>query len=162
MRKIDTLRAAILAKLPELKRDPDRVRMWIERGSAKSTQTEGRGLVSAFQLNVLIVEMASDMHILFLAVFEWMRVNQPSLMMPGSEAIGFDADILDNSTADVLLQIQLDQAVGATPDGKGGYNLEYRAEDVGPLVGEPSIVAPCPAPLLTGFDVIDDLPPWLP
>lgn len=59
MRKIETLRDAIYGALPELKRDTDRIRIWIERGSAKSTQTENRGLCFAFQLNVLVVDRKS-------------------------------------------------------------------------------------------------------
>lgn len=160
MRKIDTLKDAIFACLPELKRDPDRIRIWIERGTAKSTQTDSRAMTSAFQLNVLIVEMASDMHVLFLAIFEWMRVNQPDLLTPTGEAISFDADILDNRTADVLLQLQLDQAVGAAPDGSGGYTIAYLPERNPPDPDVLSIIDPEPAPPLTGFEVTEDLPPW--
>jgi hypothetical protein len=160
MRKIDTLRAAIFAVLPELGNEPDRLRIWIERGTAKSTQTEGRGFAFAFQLNVLVVEMATDIAVLFLAVFEWLRVNQPDLMVPGKDAIGFDADILDNASADVLLQLQLDQAISAAPKGDGGYDLEYRGEPDPLFVDGMSIIAPAPAPPLLGFGVVEALPPW--
>lgn len=160
MRKIQTLQAAIFAALPELQKDNDRVRLWIERGTARSTQTENRGLVFAFQLNVLVVEMASDIAVLFLAVFEWLRINQPELMMPNKDGITFDADILDNTTADVLLQLQLDQAVSATPQPGGGYALEYRGEPDPLFADGASIIAPAAAPALIGFEVDEDLPPW--
>lgn len=161
MRKIDTLRDAIFDALPELKRDPDRVRLWIERGTAKSTLTTGQGLVLTFQLNVLVTEMASDLTVLALAVFRWMRTNQPDLMVPGHEGIAFDADILDKDTADVLLQLQLDQAVSATAREDGGFDLQYQGER-DPLFDDVlSIIDPQPAPLLAGVDVIDDAPPWV-
>lgn len=162
MRKLDTLKEAIFAALPELKRDPDRIRIWIERGSARATQTESRGLAFAFTANVLVVEMASDIVVLFLAVFEWARVNQPELMIPTSGEVDFDADILDNETADVLLQLQLDQVVSATPAQDGGYALEYQGE---PDPFDPSILSilePVPAPVLTGFDVDEQALPWIP
>ncbi|PNU06477.1 phage tail protein [Novosphingobium guangzhouense] len=162
MRKIDTLKAAIFAALPELGTDPDRIRIWIERGTAKSTQTGTRGLAYAFQLNVLVVEMASDISILFLAVFQWMRVNQPDLMMPNADAIGFDAEILDNGTADVLLQLQLDQAVSAAPRADGGFDLQYQGEPDPFDTSIMSILEPEPAPVLTGFEVDEDTPPWEP
>lgn len=162
MRKIDTLKRAIFAALPELETDPDRIRIWIERGSARQTQTESRSMVYAFQLNVVVVGMTSDVSILFLAVFQWARVNQPDLMMPSVDAIGFDADILDNGAADVLLQLQLDQVVSATPREDGGFDLEYRGE---PDPFDPSVLSiidPDPAPQLTGFEVDEDMPPWEP
>ncbi|KQM21951.1 phage tail protein [Novosphingobium sp. Leaf2] len=162
MRKIDTLKVAILTALPELAKDPDRLRLWIERGSARSTQTAGRGLTMAFQLNVLVVEMASDIAVLFLAVFEWARANQPDLMMPAKDAINFDADILDNATADVLIQLQLDQAISATPGAAGGYAIEYRNEP-DPLFDDLlSIIHPEPAPILKGYEIDEDAPPWDP
>lgn len=160
MRKIDTLKTAIFAALPELNKDPDRLRIWIERGTAKSTQTNDRGFAFAFQLNVVVVEMASDITVLFLAVFQWMRVNQPELMMPNADAIGFDADILDNGTADVLLTLQLDQAVSAVPRGDGGFDMQYRGEPDPAFDDMLSIIVPEVAPLLTGAQVVEDTPPW--
>jgi len=162
MRKLETLRAALLAALPELEEDPDRIRIWIERGTAASSQTGSRALAYKFQANVLVVEMASDITVLFMAVFEWARVNQPELMVPGVDGIAFDADILDNGTADILLQLQLDQAVSAAPKEAGGYDISYLAE---PDPFDPSIlsiIAPEEAPPLKGFDVIEDMPPWAP
>ena len=158
MRKIDSLREAIFAALPELKRDPDRLRIWIDRGSAKSTQTEDQGLVFVFRLNVLVVEMASDIAILGLAVFRWMRANQPELMVPGAEGFDFDADVLDNGIADVLLQLQLDQVVSARRRPDGGFDLQYQ-EEPDPLL-EGAIMSADPPPLLTGHTVEEDLPPW--
>lgn len=162
MRKIDTLKEAIFAALPELKRDPDRIRIWIERGSAKSTQAPSRSFSFAFQANVLVVEMSSDITVLFLAIFEWARVNQPELMMPNAGEISFDAEILDNATADVLVQLQLDQAVGATPIPTGGYDLQYRAEPDPFDADIMSIIAPDQAPPLVGVDVSEDTLPWEP
>lgn len=160
MRKLETLRTAIYAALPELEQKPDRLRIWIERGSMRSTLTANRGMCFAFQANVLVVEMASDIAVLALAVFMWLRTNQPELMAPGAEGISFDADILDNRTADVLLQLQLDQVVVVTPNGDGAMALDYHGEP-DPLFADPlSITGAEPAPALTGFEAIEDLPPW--
>ncbi|MFC0685594.1 phage tail protein [Novosphingobium clariflavum] len=160
MRKIETLRDAIYGALPELKRDTDRIRIWIERGTVKSTLTENRGMCFAFQLNVLVVEMATDLAVLALAVFMWLRTNQPELMVPNAEGFTFDADILDNQTADVLIQLQLDQVVVATPNADGSVALDYRGEPDPLFTDLLSITGMEPPPVLTGFDATEDLPPW--
>ncbi len=160
MRKIDSLRAALITALPELSRNPDNLRMWIERGSGKSVQTQTEGLALAFRLNVLVVEMTSDIAVIGLAVFRWARVNQPDLLAPTVNGFDFDADILDNGTADVLLQLQLDQAVTATPGAGGRVALEYQAEPEPLFADVLSIINPQAAPPLTGFAVEDDMPPW--
>ncbi|WP_260925447.1 phage tail protein [Novosphingobium sp. 9] len=158
MRKIDTLRTAILAALPELNRDPDRIKVWIERGTGKSTQTDGRSLVFAFQLNVLILKMTTDISVLALAVFNWLRSNQPELMVPGVDGFTFDADFLDNGTAEVLIQLTIDQGVTVTPKTNGGYDLVW-ADEPDPLFadlfGDSTDNTP-PSGTIDG----DVLPPW--
>jgi len=161
MRKIDSLREAIFAALPELKRDPDRLRIWIDRGSAKSTLTEGEGMTLAFRLNVLVVEMASDIAVLGLAIFRWLRTNQPELMVPGpGNGFDFDADILDNGIADVLLQLQLDQAIVASERPDGVVDLKYEAEPA-PLF-DADIAGILTTPPLPDLTVEEDMPPWDP
>lgn len=160
MQKIDTLRAAITAALPELQRDPDRLAIWIERGAAQchSTQTEAFGF--SYQANVLIRELASDISVVALAVFRWLRVNQPALLTPGNDGFAFDVDILDNRSADVLLQIQLDENVTVTTNGADGVDLTYLPEPEPLFLDVLGAGGVDPIPALTGYDVNEDLPPW--
>lgn len=160
MQKIDTLRAAITAALPELQRNPDRLLIWIERGSAqcRSTKTEAFGF--SYQANVVVTEMATDISVLALAVFRWMRVNQPELLTPGRDGFAFDVDILDNSCADVQLQIQLDENVTVSQGENGSVNLAYLPEPdpmFDDFLGAGGVA---PIPPLAAVNVDEDLPPW--
>lgn len=128
MNKINTLRTALQAALPELKADPARLRMWIERGEAQSRQTATRGFAFAYQLNILIIEFATDIAVLALALFDWLRVNQPDLLAPGATGFSFDVDILDNETADVLVQLNIAQNISAAPQPDGSTLLTYLDE----------------------------------
>ena len=161
MQKIDSLRDAILKALPELRRDRDRIKIWVERGSAKATQTPDQSFAFGFQLNVLIVEMRSDIAVLAHAVFHWLRANQPELIVPGAQGFTFDADYLDNRCADVELQLQLDQAVKVTKNAEGKFDLDYRAEP-DPLFDDALAIVGDDAVTLTGFEADEDLPPWNP
>ncbi|MGW8201900.1 phage tail protein [Sphingomonas bisphenolicum] len=153
MLKITTLRAAIADALPELKRSPENLRIWIERGAGRCQGTKTDAFGFAFQANVLIVEMTSDIAVLSHAVFSWLRVNQPDLLTPGKDGFSFDADILDNGSADVLLQIQLTQNVTVAAKDGGGFNLAYLPE-ADPLFGdEAGWDALSPIPNLTGIDL---------
>src|SRR5688572_3153123 len=111
MRKLDSLRAAIVAALPELARSPENLRIWIDRGAGRCQGTKTDAFGFAFQANILIVEMTSDIAVLALAIFRWLRVNQPDLLSPHRDGFNFDVDILDNRSADVLIQIQLTENV---------------------------------------------------
>jgi len=136
MLKIDTLRAALIAALPELRAQPDRVRLWVDRGAAQSRQTASFSFAFSFRLNVLLVELRSDISVVALAIFNWLQVNQPALLAPHADGFIFDVDILDNSTADVLVQIDLTQNVAVTPQDGGDFRLEYLPEP-DPLFDDP-------------------------
>ena len=60
MQKLETLREALAEALPELKRNPENLRIRIERGSARCQGTTTEAFGFAFQANVVIFEMASD------------------------------------------------------------------------------------------------------
>lgn len=109
MRKIDSLRATLLAAIPEANNDPAMLPTWIDRGSVRGRQTRSGSFEMAFRLNVLAIGVRTDLSLISLAVTKWLRANQPERLQPGSDSFTFDADILDNDTADVLIQIDLTQ-----------------------------------------------------
>lgn len=152
MLKLTTLRAAITAALPEMARNPENLRIWIERGAGRCQGTATDAFGFTFQANVLIVEMTSDIAVLSHAIFRWLRVNQPDLLVPGKEGFSFDADILDNGSVDVLFQIQLTQNVTVAPQGSGTFALAYLSEE-NPLFGDDlGFAGVDPVPLLDAVD----------
>lgn len=154
MLKIDRLRAAITTALPELKRSPENLSIWIERGAGRCQGTSTDAFGFAFEANVLVKEMASEIAVLAHAIFRFLRVDQPNLLVPGNDGFTFDADILTNGTADVLLQIQLTQnvTVAAKPNG-AGYDLAYLPEP-DPLFSDGlGFGGVDPVPPLTGVDI---------
>ena len=125
MRKIDSLRATLLAAIPEANNDPAMLPTWIDRGSVRGRQTGSGSFEMAFRLNVLAIGVRTDLSLISLAVTKWLRANQPERLQPGSDSFTFDADILDNDTADVLIQIDLTQNYEVTT-----VNGEERVEPV--------------------------------
>lgn len=148
MNKLDSLRAAIAQALPELQRSPENLRLWISRGSGRCQGTGSDAFGFAYEANVLIVEMHSDFAVLAHAIFRWLRINQPDLVVPPNEGFTFDVDPLDNGTADVLLQLRLTQNITVTSKDGGGFDMRYLAE---------------PDPLFAdgmGFDDMMPVPPF--
>lgn len=128
MQKIETLRAALTESLPELKNEPDRLRMWVEDGAGSSRQTASLSFGFSYRLNVLLVEMSTDIALIALPIFRWLRVNQPDLLAPGKEGFSFDADVLDNRTCDIVIQLSLTENVQVAPIEAGGWSLDYLPE----------------------------------
>jgi hypothetical protein len=153
MQKLDSLRAAIAAVLPELQRSPENLRIWIERGAGRCQGTRTDAFGFSFQASVLIVEMQSDIRVVAHAVFRWLRVHQPDLLTPGRDGFTFDADILDNGTADLLLQIQLTQNVTVAPRPNGQYDLAYLTEPDPLFHDDDGFAGVVPVPPLAGVDL---------
>ena len=128
MKKPDALRSALQAVLPEFAGEPDRLRLWIEDGSAQSRQTDTAGFGFSYRLNLLLVEASTDIALIALPIFQWLRVNQPNLLAPGATGFSFDVDVLDNRACDILIQLELTENVSVAPNDDGGFALNYLAE----------------------------------
>lgn len=125
MKKPASLRAAIVATLPDLARDPDNLRIYIDEGKIQSRLGTDKGFAYSYQLTLLLIDFAHDTSQLAIAITEWLRVHQPDLMTPEKDTITFEADILDNVSVDLELKLQLDEMVRVTPKEGGGFDIEY-------------------------------------
>ena len=153
MKKIDTLRAAIVAATPELAQQPARLRMWVDRGTVEARQTESGSFAYAFRLNVLIMELATDVSVISDAIIRWLRVNQPDRLAPGNTAFTFDVDILDNRTVDLLIEVEVTQSVEVAPKEGGGFTLTD-IDEPNPLFDDHlGLGGAAPVPALSGIQL---------
>ena len=129
MHKPDSLRAAIATAVPELAQNPDRLKIWLEKGRIRAPMTDSRAFAYEYALNVVVTDYTGHPSIIFLAINDWLRVNQPDLLRPdASGGYSFDADIMDNQTVDLGIELQLSEQVKLTSREGGGWNLEHLAE----------------------------------
>ena len=129
MQKPTSLRKALMAALPELRDQPDRLVIWVEDGAVRARQTGNQGFAFEYPLSVLVCATKTDIAIVTLAIVRWLRVNQPDLLAAGGgDSFKFETDILDNGTADIMFTVQLVEnvKVGANPDGS--WSIDYLAE----------------------------------
>jgi len=149
MQKPDSLREALTVADPELGRDPDRLLMWVEKGRIRAPMTASRSFGYEYTLHVVIVSFEGHPSVLFLAINNWLRTNQPDLLAAGGAGAGrgyaFDADIMDNRKVDLELQLELTEQVALHPREDGGWNLEHLAEP--PMFPDDEPLSDPPAPL---------------
>lgn len=145
MRKLNSLRDAITAAVPDLAQNPANLRIWVDRGTVGGTLTPGHGLTFSYRANVLVKEMAADMSVLAHALTTWLRVEQPDRLTPGTEGLSFEVDVLSNTATDVLVQVDLRESVTATPNEDGSFALAYLPEP-DPLFDDFATPAPTGSP----------------
>lgn len=126
--KVTSLRAAIVATLPHLARDPDKLMVYIEGGSIRCHGTGNLSFEVVNRIKLIVIELAEDKALLFVALVAWARINAPHLLAPGATLASFDADILDNQTADFEIDIEVSDRVHVTERADGGFDMRYLAE----------------------------------
>lgn len=114
MNKPDSLRNHLLAAVPGLSKDPDRLLVYIDDGTVRSTAAVGLTFEYAYTLNVILTDFAGHPDAVMIPLLAWLLVHQHELLAnleKGKEAIRFEADILDDSKVDLSIALALTERV---------------------------------------------------
>lgn len=123
--------------------------MWIDRGSIRSRQTASHAFQYGYQLNIVILDWADHTSILFIHILDWVRRHQPDLVASQSASgFTFEADIIDKTTIDLSIEIELTETVGAVRRIDGGWDMQHHAEPA-PMFPDDDSLVPGTAPTLT-------------
>ncbi|MFY9350382.1 MAG: phage tail protein [Sphingobium sp.] len=148
MLKPDRLRAALVEAAPEYGRDPDRLAIYIDQGRVATRLSPGNASFEyRYRLRATLLDFTGHPDIVMVALVKWLSVEQPDLLQrheTGSEAIGFEADVLAGGAIDLDISLQLTEAVVLRPREGGGHDLVH--------LEEPALAAP----VYEGFEGLDD------
>lgn len=127
MNKPERFRVALLAALPDLANDPQRLSIFVEKGKLIASGTESTGWQYSYQLTVIVQDFAGDMDALAKAVIAWVAVEQPDMLknpVQAERGIRFECELMTSELADIVIEIDLTEAVYADNNGM----LEHAAE----------------------------------
>ena len=133
MNKPESLRAHLVAAVPELKRNPDRLLTFVDNGSMRSTAAPGLSFEYSYTLNIILTDFAGHPDAVAIPLFAWVLLNQRELMEnqeKGRDAIKFEADILDNSKVDLSITLPLTERVIVKRQADGTLQVSHPAEPV--------------------------------
>lgn len=131
MKKPASLRAALVAALPDLARDPERLLVFIDAGALHSTYAPGLSFETAYTLNLILTDFAGDPLVVWLAILIWLRVNQAELLDnidKRQSGITFEADIIDHDKVDLSIKLQLTERVIVKDLGNGKLDISIADE----------------------------------
>jgi len=162
MLKPDSLRAALTAAIVDddgiktLERDPAKLAIFIDQGRIAGRAGGSKGFEWRYRLQAILTDFTGNVDVVALTVMLWLAENQPETLQnhqAANEAIKFDADIIDASTIDLALTLELNEAVDAVPRPGGGFDIVHRLE---PDATPPFDDVPADTPLLQ-FYLHDEL-----
>ncbi|MGH8817329.1 MAG: phage tail protein [Achromobacter pestifer] len=119
MRKAAELRAYITEANPYLRRDPDKLHVFIDAGAVASIATASLSHEYAYTLNLVIEDFAGDPASIMIPILAWLRVHQPDVLEnpeKRKQAIAFEVEIITNNTFDLSIKLQLTERVIARLD----------------------------------------------
>lgn len=131
MKKPDHLRTYLLKALPDLSPDQDRLLIFTNNGTLRSTMAGGFSFEMAYTLDLTITDYAGDVDVLGVVLFTWISEHQSELMAnhdKGKQAITFESEIIDNSKCDINFQIPLTERVIVKKNTEGKLELSYPGE----------------------------------
>lgn len=125
MQKPESLRKLLLATVPGLGQNPERVAVFIDKGEIHGGHGRSLSFEYRFTLNLVIESYAGDMDALIVPVLAWISENQPELIGgPDAQPFRYEAEILDDESRDVSIFIDLREAVIVVPREGGGFGVK--------------------------------------
>lgn len=131
MNKPNSLRAHLLAAVLELHKNPDRLLVFIDNGTIRSTAAPGLSFEYSYTLNIILTDYAGHPDAVAIPLLAWLLVNQPELLTnleKGKTAIAFEADVLDNSKVDLSLKLPLTERVIVKKQDDGSLQVSHPNE----------------------------------
>lgn len=142
MIKPESLRAALVAAVPHLRRNPDRLLIFADEGSVAATFAPGLSFEWRYTLNLIVTDFAGHPDAIMVPLLAWVRDNQPELLAnPARQGdITFEADIIDSDKLDLSIKLKLTERVGvhARADGSGVDVEHYHEPSPEPALGIPT------------------------
>lgn len=160
MKKPQSLRAAIEARNLDLKKNPDKLKLYVQDGSVSLRYGDAKGYQYTYRLEITVIDFSLDTDLIMLPITEWLKTHQPDLLLNhdrANQAIGFDVDIIDAETCDLQISLNLTETVDIKRVGNRTAAV-YRSE--APLPDQP-LTNP-PAPLKSISDDLGQLAPYPP
>lgn len=134
MTKIDSLRDLLLRAVPALRANPETLSIFVDRGRVAARAGGSLSFEYRYTLNLVVQEFAGDRDAIIVPVLAWIARYQSDLLArPNGEPIAFEAELLDATTTDLSLTIELKERVAVERLPGGGYKIVHVDDDADAL-----------------------------
>ncbi|MBA1289181.1 phage tail protein [Pseudomonas japonica] len=133
MNKPDSLRQRLVAQVPGLAQHPDRLMIFIDNGTIRSTAARGLSFEYAYTLNIILTDYAGHPDAVAIPLLAWLGQHQRELLENHDlvqQAITFEADLLDNSKVDLAIKLPLTERVIVKAADDGSLQVTHPPEPV--------------------------------
>ncbi|WP_227369834.1 phage tail protein [Halomonas sp. M20] len=125
MKKLTALRNHLLASVPGLANDPDRLLTFVQDGSIQFHRGQHLSHQYLVPAQIVLTDYSGELDAVIIPLLQWLSHYQPDL--DPDEAVRFEAEILANDRWDLALSVTLTERVVALVDcAAGSIKSEHR------------------------------------
>ena|SRR5450830_1414073 len=132
MYKPDSLREHLTKAIKDLRQNPDKLHVFLDEGSALSTNTASMSLSYDYVLNLIVTDIdKAAIDAIFVPLMAWMKVHQPDAFANEEnrkKAIRFEVDLNSATSIDVSIKLTLSERTVVTREDGGRLNLSNPPE----------------------------------
>ncbi|MBK1874585.1 phage tail protein [Marinobacter sp. 1-3A] len=117
MKKLADLRAHILANVPSLKRNPDKLLTFIEDGNIEFWQGANLSHNYTLPVRLIVTDYAGEVDHIIIPILSWLQIREPG--HDPMTTLSFEAELLNNDSYDISVTVNITERVivKATPAG---------------------------------------------
>lgn len=126
MYKPKSLRKALTDAVPDLARNPEMMRIFIDNGKLASTLATSLSFENQYTLNVVVTDFTGDIELLLVPIQAWLRIHQADIMTTDEgrkKGFTYFADINSNDSADISISLMLTERTLVREEG-GKLHIE--------------------------------------
>jgi len=135
MLKPGHLRHHLTEANPALRRNPDRLHVFAERGRVVATGASSLSFEYQYTLNIIVTEYAGHADAIIVPLLAWARVHQPDLVLNDERrknGLRFDVEFLNQQAVDLSIEIDLTERVLVSRDDTGRLVASHVGEPPDP------------------------------
>ncbi|MFH7829269.1 phage tail protein [Kluyvera chengduensis] len=120
MYKPKSLRKALTDAVPDLARNPEMMRIFIDNGKLASTLATSLSFENQYTLNVVVTDFTGDIELLLVPIQAWLRIHQADIMTTDEgrkKGFTYFADINSNDSADISISLMLTERTLVREEG---------------------------------------------
>lgn len=117
MKKLEDLRKHVIANVPRLKPNPDKLLTFIEDGSIEFWPGPNLSHMYSLPIRLIVLDYAGSVDDIIIPILSWLKIREPGF--DPSNTISFEAELLNHNSYDISVTVNITERVivQATPTG---------------------------------------------
>jgi len=130
MKKPQLLRQHLVAAMPALASDPERLLVFVDDGGLVASFTAGLSFQYRYTLGLVLRDFSGAPEAVMVPLLQWLTRHQPDLLAnpENREKLTFEVDVLSDTLVDLAIRLPLTERVRVAQDDTDAFQLQYLPE----------------------------------